>query len=385
MKSDTEEILTYERLPESVTNKFHMFKGYEATDKGLINFTADFKIWCNELKKNKVFNIYYSYYFSHHIAVECIFKKIAKGKFEGFVEVSETECLYIDKCHNGGLTFCDTYKGPCYGYDFNSYYPRILASRVFEIPVRQGEECYTNIFKLFKTNTKLKYGMYKLKITSTNPDSKKIFAFSKDNCYTHYSIQFAREHMKQFNFKFAYYQEHSGFNSYVYDDEDLIKGDEIFSKWLTTLTDLRDILPKNKLLKHLLTSLWGSLTRSKTLIRTYEQIIDEKLDVGDNDESHYRIHEHIINDKSDYYILHNNRERYHYGLARAKSFLVSYARSRTAKIAMKDINSVVRIHTDGICFNKEQDMTGTRHIYPEEKTTGNLIWHGVVNRKPERF
>jgi hypothetical protein len=172
MKSDTDEMFTYERLPESVKNKFHMFKGYEANDDGLSNFHTDFKTWCNELKKNEVYNINYSYYFSHHIAVETIFKRLAKGKFEGIQEVSEIEGLYMDKCHNGGLTYCEEYVGQCYGYDFNAYYPRTLSSRIFEIPVRQGGECYTNIFKLFKSKTKLQYGMYKVKITSTNPNAK---------------------------------------------------------------------------------------------------------------------------------------------------------------------------------------------------------------------
>jgi hypothetical protein len=385
MKSDTDEMFTYERLPESVTHKFHMFKGYSACDDGLSDFSADFKTWCKELKKNDVYNINYIYYFNHHMAVDTIFKRLSKGKFEGIEKVSEIEGIYMSKCHNGGLTYCEKYTGQCYGYDFNAYYPRTLASGIFEIPVRQGEECYTNIFKLFKSKTKLQYGMYKVKITSTNPNAKKVFAFSKHNVYTHYSIQFAREHMKEFNFKFAYYQEDAGFNSYVYDDDDLIKGNTIFTKWLKTLTDLRAIFPKNKILKHLLSSLWGCLTRSKALNRTYEEILDQKLNVGCDDSCDYQIHDHVINDKSDYYVLHNNRERYYYGLARIKPFLVSYARNRTAKVAMKDIDSIVRIHTDGLCFNSEQDMCNVKNIFPEDKTTGYLKWHGVVNKKPERL
>ena len=384
-QGDTDEMFTYERLPESVKNKYHVFKGYEASDDGLSDFHADFKVWCNELKKNDVYNINYSYYFSHRTAVDAIFKRLAKGKFEGIQEVSELEGVYMGKCHNGGLTYCEEYTGQCHGYDFNAYYPRTLASRIFEIPVRQGEECYTNIFKLFKSKTPLKYGMYKVKITSANPEAKKVFAFSKKNHYTHYSIQFARDNMKEFDFKFAYYKEDDGYNSYVYDDDDLIKGDEIFSKWLKTLTDLRAILPKNKLLKHLLTSLWGCVTRSKSINRTYEDIIDQKLDVGHGDETHYQIHDHVINDKNDYYVLHNNRERYYYGLARIKPFLVSYARNRTAKVGMKDIDSVIRIHTDNVTFNAEQDMNGVKNILPEDKTTGHLKWRGIVNQKPIRL
>lgn len=386
MKSEiVNEMFTWERLPEHVTHKYHMFKGYEANDDGLRDFTNDFKGWVQELKKNEIKNINYTYYYSHHIAVETMFKRIAKGTFEGIEQVSEIESNYMNMCSNGGLTYCDTYEGECYGYDFNAYYPRTLASRIMQIPIRQGEECYSDIYKMFKTNTKLKYGMYYIKITSNNPNAKKVFAFSKHDVYSHYSVQFARDHMKEFDFKFAYYQEEDGYNSYVYEDEDLVKGEYIFGKWLQTLTDLRKLFPKNKLLKHLLSSLWGSLCRSKTLIRTYEQIIEQKLDVGHNDEADYQIHEHVINDKSEYYILHNNRERYHYGLARLKPFLVSYARNRTAKVALKDIDSVVRIHTDNVTFSLEQDMSDTRHILPEDKTSGNLKWNGKVNQKPIRL
>jgi hypothetical protein len=384
MQSDSNTLITYCLLPADVKNKFHMFKGYEASDEGLIKFMSDFKMWSNELKKNTVYNINYPMFFSHHIAVQNIFKRLCKGKFEGIQEVSEIEGKYMDKCHNGGLTYCKEYSGQCYGYDFNSFYPRTLASTIFEIPDRQGEECYTNIFKLFKSKTKLNYGMYKIRITSTNPNAKKVFAFSKDDVYTHYSIEFAREHMKEFNFKFAYYQKEDGFNSYVYDNDDLVKGNDIFNKWLKTLTDLRALFPKNKLLKHLLSSVWGTLTRSKTLNKTYEEITDEKLDVGIDDDSHYIIQKHVIHSSSEYYVLQNNRERYYYGIARLKPFLVSYARNRTAKVAMKDIDSVLRIHTDAVCFSKEQDMSNVKNIFPEDKTTGNLKWT-VINRKPERL
>jgi hypothetical protein len=33
-----------------------MFKGYDASDEGLKLYSADFKIWCAELKKNAVIN-----------------------------------------------------------------------------------------------------------------------------------------------------------------------------------------------------------------------------------------------------------------------------------------------------------------------------------------
>ena len=65
-----------------------MFKGYEANDDGLSDFHADFKTWCNELKKNEVYNINYSRFYSHHIAVENIFKRFYSNRPKNFGEHS---------------------------------------------------------------------------------------------------------------------------------------------------------------------------------------------------------------------------------------------------------------------------------------------------------
>jgi hypothetical protein len=213
-----------------------------------------------------------------------------------------------------------------------------MASHIIQIPVTNGEECYADIHEKLTSNSKLNYGFYYIEITSTNPDCKKVFAFSKHHVYTHYSIQFAYDNRIQFNFEFAFYDKEDGHNSYVYEDECLRSGKETFGTWFqNNLSELRELFPKNKLLKHLLSSAGGHLSKAKSLIRTYEQIQDEKLKVGnDNTTVDYRIHKHIVNEKSDYYILYNNRQPYHYGVARMKASLTSYARNRIAKVSMHE-------------------------------------------------
>ena len=384
LHSDDDNIETYNKLPD-IKRKFFMFKGYDVTDDGLRKYNKDFEQWTNEIKKNSVYNIRYTYYFSHHIAVETVFKKLSLGKFESITEVTKIEHQYMNLCNNGGLTYCETYEGECFGYDFNAYYPRVLSSNVFKIPITDGEECYTDIYKCLTKSIKLKYGFYYISITSTNPNAKKVFSFSKHDVYTHYSIEFAYKHRKQFNFEFAFYCEEEGFNCYVYEDENLVTGNEIFGNWFKQLADLRKLFPKNKLLKHLLSSIWGHLCKNKSIMRTYEQIQEEALDVGHDEEAHYKIQDHIINDSNDYYVLYNNHEPYHYGLARMKAFLTSYGRNRTATIALNDIDNVIRIHTDNVTFTKAQDLSKTKNISLEDKTTGYLKWNGKVNQLPERI
>ena len=395
--SNSDEINTYDKIPDTVTHKFFMFSGYEASDEGLVKFTADFKQWCHELKHNDIYKIYYTYYYTHQMAVETVFKKICnenedkrypKWKIE---EVSEIENQYMSLCNNGAIMYCEEITSQSYGYDYNAFYPRILADKeTFHIPTRQGIEQFTDIKQALLSNT-LKYGYYYVSITSSNPNAKKIFAFSTNEVYTHYSINFAYKHRKQFDFKFAYWKEEDGFNSYVYEDEDedlenLRTGDFFFGSWLNKLTSLRAIYPKNPLLKHLMSSVWGSLSKQRVINRTYKQIQEFDLNVGADVNSDYQIIKRIFkaNGGDDYYVLQNNRNPYKYGLARIKSFLTSRGRNKIATLALKNIDSVIRIHTDNVTFRLEQNFSKIKNLKPEDKTTGYLQW-SKCNRPPIRL
>ena len=267
MRTDKpKEFFTYEKLPITIQRRYHMFKGYEPSDQGLKQFTTDFKRWCKELNKtDNKYRIDYTLFYSHWVSTIQVFKKLSKkSKYELIDDnVSKIEARYISMCHNGGLTYCNPGTYNCYGYDYNSFYPRCLGSQAFKFPIRQGRECLVDLFKLLKSNTKLDHGYYNVQITSTNSDTKKIFAFSKEDMYTNYSVQFAWNYRKEYNFKFAFYK-HNDFNCYLYYTQDLVTGDTVFENWLETLTDMRAQYPKNKLLKHLLSSLWGSLTKANT-------------------------------------------------------------------------------------------------------------------------
>ena len=177
MSSNSDKIGTYIRIPNTVKRKFSVFKGYAADDEGLREFTYDFRKWAQELKKS--FKIDYTFYYTHHIAVEAIFKQTGSGPYNrkttkkwNIEQVTVIEESYISKCSNGGLTYCKKYEGQCYGYDFNSAYPRMMANDTYLIPTEQGIEKYTDV-KTHMENKTLQYGMYYIQITSTHPDAKK--------------------------------------------------------------------------------------------------------------------------------------------------------------------------------------------------------------------
>jgi len=71
--------------------------------------------------------------------------------------------------NNGGLIFCieeGIYES--FGYDFTCFYPRILASENFYIPNCEGKEKL-----LDELPKKLKFGIYKVKITCNDINFKK--------------------------------------------------------------------------------------------------------------------------------------------------------------------------------------------------------------------
>jgi hypothetical protein len=249
-----------------------------------------------------------------------------------------------------------------------------LASDEFKIPMKEGYE--TSLSKL-PISKNLKVGLYKVKIVSSNEDFKKIFAFSKDNVYTQYSLGFALKHAKKYDISIAL---EDGDNAYLYNDEDIKTGKELFGTWYETLMRIKKVHPKNKLLKSLLSSLWGTLTQGNFFWKTEKEIEDEGLSIGYPSKKKppvIEIHDFIDNDNGMIYKLLDRKQRYKYNM-RLKPFLTSFGRAKIADIARKHISYVVRIHTDGIVFNKpiNHNIDG---FLVEDKTTGLIDWKHINN------
>ena len=363
---------------KTVTNKsntdhsFHLFKGYDASTAGIKRYKDDFDSWCSEILKNPFLNIDYKAYYNHSIAVESTFKRLCKGKYEHHEPILPIEKHWFDKCYNGGLTFCNPGTHESYGYDFSSFYPSILASKDFYIPVKQGEEIF--LTELNENSKKLKTGFYRVKITSNHPHVKKIFAFSSDDVYTKLSLAFAMKHKEEFKFNIDLIVDDKP-NAYVYSH--VVASSTIFGRWFKILYLIKKQYPKNKLIKHLLSSVWGSLSRANIIYKTWEEIEKEGLKVsmdGLDGESDYMIRDKKIYSDREYYELQSTKQPYKFNI-RLMPFLVSYGRNKIAEVAMKDIEAVIRIQTDGIVFNKEQEQDfDIPMLTNDEKTTGVITW-----------
>ena len=205
-------------------------------------------------------------------------------------------------------------------------------------------------------------------------DATKLFAFSPEHVYNNISLDHAIELKEEFDFNIELIIDDEP-NAYIYPSGK--RASSVFGKWFDSLMNIKIKFPKNKLIKHLMSSLWGSLSRGNNIIKTWKEIEEEGLSVGIGNDFDYKIADYVRTDEKEYYKLQCMNQPYKHNF-RLKSFLTSYGRVKIAEVIMKDIDSVLRVHTDGVVFNKEMKLDFKR-LVAEDKTTGQINWLGVNN------
>ena len=388
--------------------KYEIFKGYEDTkddDKKLISFKYDFQNWRDEIK-----NVYLEDNFNHidvykynkiSFLVDCFFLKYSKKKIENLKlkKISHIESEMMNKCYNGGINYLQdtTLFNDCYGYDFKSFYPSILANEKldFKFPVKMGHRKKWNsideIKKLHRTK-KMNFGYYNIIIKSEHPDILKVFSFSKDNVYSNYDLEFVFRYSNLY--KISYELIDCEYNSYIYDNDDLIKSSEIFGLWFQNYQIFKENLPKNKIVKHLASSLWGSLTAYKRQYISKEQLIKREFEIGKKtDETKPYYIERYDNDYK--IIIINKNDCFKNPLARIKSFLTAFGRNYIRKLIIENklYKNIIKCQTDGIILDKPFEFSNdVYNPISEDKSTGSLyfvslneVYHKCQNKNCENF
>ena len=357
-----------------LSKKYEMMKGYDADDFGLIEYYLDFKQWNKELKDNGLIQFTFSY--KNKYAVLNAFELYTKIKLKDLKiknVIGSREAFYFESCNNGGLIYCKAGTYHCHGYDYNSYYPRIMSDENFglKIPLKSGTEL--KLDSIDENN--IKFGFYCVKIESKNDDFNKIFNYSKKNVYTSYSLEFALKHQKEFNVKIDLISDVE-YNAYIYNDEDLVYTHKLFSEWFKKLHSFKTNFPKNKLCKHLLSSLWGTISSNKKVHVNANDM--GNYDWGTDNDCEYMLQSCSNNDTNDYYTLIQRSNRYEYNL-RLKPFLLSYARNVMGQIAYDNhLNEIIRIMTDNITYKSDVDFN-VEHMIKENKTTGHIFFKNVTH------
>ena len=363
---DDDQFETLDYLPDSKDcHHFEVFKGYDATDDGLTKFKADMVRWNEELKNNEILPIDYFKYFTHYSAVLMTFKRLCKGKYEDHEKIDATESKWIEATHNGGLTYCNNGIHDSYGFDFTAFYPSLMGQYKFILPHKRGTEQF-----LKEIPQILSLGFYHVKITSNHKHATKLLAFSPEDVYNNISLSHAQELQEDYGFNIELIIDGKP-NAYIYPKG--VRSSSVFGVWVDKLSKVKLKHPKNKLIKHLLSSLWGTLSQSNNIIKTWDEIQSEGLKIGMGSGADYKIIDYHA--EKDYYKLQSMAEPYRHNI-RLKSFLTAYGRVKIAEVAMTDLDGCVRVHTDGIVFNKQmkEKFTG---LIKEDKTSGRINWKGV--------
>ena len=219
----------------------------------------------------------------------------------------------------------------------------------------------------------MKYGIYHVKITSDDEYFNMVFAFSKDDHYTHYSLNFVLLYNKEYggDIKIEFVTN----QALIYND--LIDSSDIFYTWYNILWKLKREFPNNKIIKKLASSAWGEIQNKKNIWKTEEAIIDEKLDIGFGYDNNYHIEEIRVKPEGDIYRLLNLKTNIYEFQLRLKAFLTDFGRIKIAKIALGNIDNVVRIQTDSITFDKPIVLSINNFVI-DEKKCGK---HEIKNRK----
>jgi hypothetical protein len=366
---------------------YQLADGFKDDEAGMIAYMKQFKRWTKEFfTQSKMIygtGLLYTAGFSHTHSVMSIFKQLTKSNLYDFIEhPNKIESEYIEKNNNGGLQFCDPQTCESYSYDYKNHFGTCLIDKAFYISAKCGKEIILDKMPSFD-ELYMGYGYLHIKITCSNPDIKKLISFSPNNIYTDIVIMFVYELKKKMDIKMELVQDGKP-NCYKYDQEDLIQTRDIFLNHYVKLSELKAKHPTNKLFKRSLSSIWGTLTQRNHLTRTEEQCIEQELDFDFYNAEWLIRNVCYNNDGSEYYELINSQKPYLHNLARIKAYLSAFSRIKTARVALKKLDKVIRIHTDSITFTEPLNYKGITGLVEEKKTSGMIEWKNVnVYKKVE--
>jgi hypothetical protein len=309
------------------------------------------------------------------MAVSRTFNIFCLKNYKNHEKISKIEYQWMEKCSLAGQQYLKE-KDSTFNlssYDYKSYYGLILNSKDLKIPTKQGKE-----FFLKELEYHLKPGYYRVEITCENDEFLKIFTFSKHNVYLDISLSFALKYQKQFDVKINLIIDDLP-NAYLYNTYDMVTINSICKLWFDILSKLKVKFPKNRLIKHLISSAWSTLNSYNIVRKTYEEILSEKLNVSIDYEGDFKITSKIKNNHNDYYELLNLNCPYKFNI-RLKPYVTGYGRNLISKLSMKDLGSVVRVYTDCVSFDKPMNINDPNIVF-EEKSSGMIYFKNNCNYK----
>jgi len=257
--------------------------------------------------------------------------------------IKKVEANWLNKATLGAMIWdCDKdHKiddGELYKFDFVSIYPSILQSQSFNVPLRCGEFSIINeVPKYFA------FGVYRCEVQYTESRGWKLF---KQNNKNHYYTHIDLNRAIQLGLKIKITLD-GKYNAMTYPraNNGFINGTKLFKTYVDFCFELKQ--KDCKPVKEILNCLWGILCKTRAHdkyftgdINTNKDAEIQSLDMYDSGAVGTRVT--------------NSNKQFTNDLGRIKPFLLARGRYIISKELEKNVNSVVRVHTDGFsCKSKE--------------------------------
>ena len=388
---------TISQLPSNISN-FKLFKQYDANESGLKQFSEHMIVFRNEILTKCKFDYIEPIilktgeimYRNHMNSVMSFFNmfcydfKTKKFLYADYESIEIDELKWMNLCYNGSVQYVkEGEHRDVYGCDYKAFYQNIMSSDDFLTPYKSG-----GTKNLQKLPNSLQIGYYRVNISCENANFNKVFMYNKNNVYTHLDIKLARKHQKQYNVKIEIIVEPS--NCYVYELKNHIrKFNSVCKNWSNKMTELKSCYPKNLLIKHLSSSLYGALSRKNTIRRSVDEVEEQKLKIGVSDTLDYKILDVYMNPELGEilaYKLQDMKQPLRTNLARIKSFLISAGRCKLAETAIEiGLENVIRMHTDSISSITKFDNTKFENFIEDDKLCGNFLYPKYTNQSVHRI
>ena len=252
--------------------------------------------------------------------------------------ITQDEMTWIENTTTEAIIFNEEYEGEAWKYDVKSMYPSIMKSSLL-VPMKRGE--YKNWTAEEFSNLKFfPNGIYRAVVSASTDDKiNRLFRFNR----LHYYTQISLSHAQVLNLEIEVIIDNQP-NSLLYSRDKCLRCDEIFSKFVNYMFDLKD--KKVPLAKPILNLLWGSLTESNTKKVVIDNASDEIFVIEENMTVTKIKPSFIKNNTLIEYA--NNDSFYKSNFARLKPFLLSKAKSNICNIILPYKDIVVKTHTDSL-------------------------------------
>jgi hypothetical protein len=388
--NDSDEITEVTVLDTRNCKNYRMNDKYEATDECLFKFRDDLIKWNDEIKqhffKNKDKKVFKIDVFHYNTINDAVFNNVIINSDQTTVnelpDIKFREFAVFENCLSCGLMCIDKdiLETPidCYGMDYPKFYFEMM--KRIRIPKSSPE-----FYVLDELNfDKLDYGIYRVKVICNNKEFWNVFKFNDKHHYNHNTLKTLYKYKDKYGISFKLLEPDECFNYNLVYYEETVELRTLFKQWFNVMTELlKKCDSKNWLLKTYVSQSWGCISKYlKTYVpeddsETYDW--DQLSNITATNKYKYYNYNHS---NGTYAFINGDKAFAHKGLARIKPFLTEFSRNFIFNMLSEHdlASSVLRVQTDGICFNREInfDTLGLQYApLKERKTTGNLVFHNV--------